>query len=548
MSRTPGIHTRRAAGLSAPRARGPAGSPPRPARRTTVAVAVVSTGLAWVGIMLTRLFVGGAVGMGDQGDGRRLLCQLGVRATVPFNADPSSFAYPTWVAHHWFGEACSADGAGSAFRSSQLWMLSMARHLTPILGLPGTLDLRAQGVICAVLVGVVVAALVAFAPGRLWLRVLIASLIGLLAADGMVADFFISPYTEPAELIATLALCPALLAMWRRGHTTWPSVAAVGFLGIVAIGAKPQAAALLPGLILALLWLPHQVRGAPDVARASQHRWRRAHPWLAGRVPGLTVALLLVGATAYFVDTVPAGLAQQDVYAEVFGEILPHSPDPAGDLRSLGADPRLASAVSTNPESPNSAARRIGYLRFRTEVTETKIVEFYLTHPTRLAGVGADGLKGVAQWRQNYLGSYSPHSGHPPGAIESRVDAYGTVLHHAWEPMLVLVWLLTLYVGVRTARRADLGPGVRAVGALAVFATVGSFFELWAVMISEGFADVYRHMALTNLLLALGLPLLIACAALRLRVQWRTGIEPPPGPSQPTHGVGAGTDQALRAR
>ncbi|MGI8750927.1 MAG: hypothetical protein ACR2MN_01150 [Acidimicrobiales bacterium] len=492
----------------------PAG-PARPA----VALAAAATGLAWVGVLLARLFAGGAVGMGDQGDGRRLLCQLGVRTTTTFNGSTSAYLQPTWIPHHWYGEACSADGAGGVFRSSELWLLSMAKHLTPALGLPGALDLRALGVICAVLVGMLVAALVVFVPGPLMLRVVVASLVGLLAADSMVAQFFISPYSEPAELIATLALSPALLALWRRGHTTWPSLVTVAFLGTVAIGAKTQAAALLPALIVGLLWLPHE---PARVLVAGGGRALRGGRWLIGRWPGLVVAGVLVGATGYFVVTAPVGLSQQDVYAEVFGEILPHSHDPAADLRALGADPSFANAVGTNPESANAVTLRPGYLKFRSQVTQARIVEFYLTHPDRLVAVGSDGLKGVDQWRQNYLGSYLYGSGHQPDAIEHRVGVYGVLFQHAWEPMLVVVWLATLYVGVRTALRRTLGPATRAVGMLGVFVAVGSFAEFWAVMISVGFPDLYRHMVLTNMLLALGLPVMAACAALRVRLRLST--------------------------
>ena len=487
--------------------------------RRSVALAAVVTGVAWVGILLARLFVGGAVGMGDQGDGRRLLCQLGVRTSTPFNGSTSAFLNPTWIDHHWYGEACSGDGSGGVFRSSQLWLLSMAKHLTPVLGLPGALDLRALGVICAVLVGIVVAALVVFVPGPVALRVVVASLVGLLAADSMVAEFFISPFSEPAELIGTLALCPALLALWRRGHTTWPSLAAVGFLGIVAIGAKTQAAALLPALVVGLLWLPHARGPRPS---AGGKRVLRVTRWLKVRVPGLLVSGLLVGATGYFVITAPVGLTQQQEYAEVFGEILPHSSDPAADLRALGADPSLASAVGTNPESANAATLRPAYLRFRTEVTQTRIVEFYLTHPDRLFAVGADGLKGVDQWRQDYLGSYLAYSGRPAYSIESRVGFYSAIFRHAWEPALVFVWAATLYLGVRTARRRTLDVTVRSLGMLGVFVALGCFAEFWAVMISNGFPDVYRHMVLTNMLLALGLPIMVAIATIRIRLRLRS--------------------------
>ena len=88
--------------------------PVRRGRGRHLIAAAVVTGVVWTGIVLARLFVGGAVGMGDQGDGRRLMCQLGVRNDAPFDANPSAFLYPTYVSHNWYGEACSADSAGGS--------------------------------------------------------------------------------------------------------------------------------------------------------------------------------------------------------------------------------------------------------------------------------------------------------------------------------------------------------------------------------------------------------------------------------------------------
>lgn len=482
-------------------------APHRPAPRSgraSLGVAATLTGLIWTGILLARIFVGGAVGMGDQGDGRRLLCQLGVRNDAPFDANPSAFVYPTWVSHQWYGEACSADGAGGLYRSSELALLSLARELTPVLGLPGELDLRALGVVCAVLTGLCVGALVLALPGALVLRVGVASLVGLLAADSAVAQFFVSPYSEPIGLLGLLALCPALLLLWRRGHTTWPTLIAVGFIATLTIGAKTQTAGLLPALLLALLWLPH----------------RRGQHWLLARLPGLALVLLLTGVAAYFVVTSPAGFTQQSVYAQVFGTLLPLSPDPEGDLRSLGADPSLVDASGSNPESPGAASQRLEYLDFREDVTTGKILLFYATHPARLLSTGSAGLRGVAHWQQDYLGSYLPDSGQPPGTIERRIDFYGSIFRDAFPLMLVLFWIGTLYVGLRTVRDRGLSAPEQALGRLAVFLAAASFSQFWTVMLIAGFPDVYKHMIFTNLLLALGLPVMLACTIVRGRAFW----------------------------
>ena len=477
---------------------------PTPVRRgcgRRLITAAVVTAVVWTGIVLGRLFVGGAIGMGDQGDGRRLMCQLGVRNDAPFDANPSAFLYPTYVPHTWYGEACSADSAGGIYRTSEIALLALAKALTPVLGLPGALDLRALGVIFAVLTGLCVGALVLALPGGLAVRVGVASLVGLLAADSAVAQYFISPYSEAAGLIALIALCPALLLLWRRGRTTWPTLAAVGFISAVALGAKTQTASLLPALLVAILWLPH----------------RRGGHWLVTRIPGLTLSALLVCLAGYFAATSPVGFAQQNVYGQVFGTILPNSPDPAADLRSLGADPSLADASGTNPESPGAASQRLEYLTFREDVTTVDYVRFYLTHPDRLVSLGGIGLQGVGRWRQDYLGSYLPDSGQQPLAIESRVNVYGSIFQDAFPPVLVLFWLGMIYIGIRTARDRRLSTPEQNLGRLSVFLAAGSFSQFWTVLIFAGFPDLYKHLIFTNLLLGLGVPIMVACVAVRSR-------------------------------
>lgn len=60
----------------------------------------------------------------------------------------------------------------------------------------------------------------------------------------------------------------------------------------------------------------------------------------------------------------------------------------------------------------------------------------------------------------------------------------------------------------------------QALGRLAVFLAAASFSQFWTVMLVAGFPDVYRHMIFTNLLLALGLPVMLACTVVRGRAFW----------------------------
>ena len=470
--------------------------------------------------MLARLFVGGAVGTGDQSDSRRLMCQLGVRALKPFTADPSTYVYTTWTSHRWYGEACGADGSGEPYYSSQLALLRLAKPVTRLLGYPGALDLRALGVICAVVVGVAVAALVLALPGSTRVRVGIASLVALAVADGSVAQYFISPYSEPAALVGIVALSAALLWLWRDGESTWPRLTLVAAVATFTMLAKPQLVALLPAVVLAMVWLPHR----PVHRDAGGHghepstgALRRLAAWAGKRWPALVAAAMVAAVSGAYLGASPRRFRELSAANSVFLEILPHSDDPAGDLRSLGVDPSLASASGTHVDSPRSALRTLPYLEFRTKVTQASILRFYATHPDRLPRLAGEGLRGMAAWRPKYLGTYTPDSGREPRARECRICVYAAVFSIARQQpgLFVGLWVATLAAGIAVLRNRRLAADERAVGRLSIFLVVAATSQFWTVMLSEGISDLHKHLVFTNFLTALCVPMLVACVFLR---------------------------------
>jgi len=478
------------------------------------------TGGTWTVIMLARLFAGGAVGTGDQGDSRRLMCQLGVRSFRPFGAVASKYVYTTWVSHQWYGEACGADGSGEPYHSSQLLLLRLAKPVTTMLNLPGTLDLRAVGLICAAVVGLAVAALVLVLPGSTRARVVIASLVALAVADGSVAEYFVSPYSEPAALLGIVVLSAALLWLWRDGESTWPRLIVAAAAATFTMLAKPQLVALLPAVVLALVWLPQRRGDAddPDHVRASSSNViGRIATWAATRWPALVACVMVTTAAAVYLGSSPRRFSEISVANQVFLEILPHSDDRSGDLRSLGVDPGLAAASGTDVASPRSALRMPSYLQFRAHVTQASIVGFYGTHPDRLPRLAWEGLRGIGVWRQDYLGTYTPDSGHRPGAQECRICVFGAVFSSTrHQPALILVlWAATLALGIAVLRDRLLGSPDRAVGRLAIILVLAAVSEFWATMLSEGISDLYKHLIVTNLLTALCVPILIACLVVR---------------------------------
>ena len=210
--------------LALPRPRSGEAPPPVVVPRPAPWRAALLVGAAVMTIMLVRLFAGGVVGLGDQGEGHRLLCSLGVADASAGDPAGPGYLHPSWPAHHWYGETCGAEGTGEPYHSTELWLLWPAKYLSALMfGDNGELDLRALGVLCSVLAGLLCAGLVLALRGPVWVRALVAGGIGTVFADSTFAGYFVSPYSEPAALLGTVGTLLALVVIWRRGCTTVPT-------------------------------------------------------------------------------------------------------------------------------------------------------------------------------------------------------------------------------------------------------------------------------------------------------------------------------------
>ncbi|MDN3026031.1 hypothetical protein [Streptomyces sp. S.PB5] len=482
--------------------------------RRSVRTAAAAAGAVWTVVMLLRLLLGGVVGMGDNGDAVRLLCPLGVVSDHPWNGEPSAHVYPTWVAHDWYGETCGAQGSGEQYYSSQQLVLALAKTLTPLLGLPGALDLRAAGLLLTLAFGAIIALLVVLLPGPLWLRLAVTAGFGLIMCDSAFAGFFISPFSEPGALVGLLLLCPALLLLWRRPDSPVGGIVLTTVAVLFTITAKPQMISLLPVAVVALLWFPSASRKGkrPVPARGSGPRLRLGR-WLAVRWPALIACVVLCGVTAGFAATQPKRLNLLVWYDAVFVEMLPNSPDPEGDLRALGADPRLVSATNSRMTDANSAARTPYWSDYQQNVTPAKIVLHFLKNPSRVVNMGARGVQAVSHPTLGHLGSYPPHSGHSAYAKESRITVVTRVFDgfRAVPALIPLLWLGTITLGATLASRTWARRSARAVGRMTVCVVLALLLQFWTVVLTEGASDLYKHMIFTDYLTALCMPLAALC-------------------------------------
>lgn len=493
----------------------------------------VAAGCLAVAVLLLHLFVPTVVGMGDQGDGQRLMCAFGVANTAPYDyAASTQYVFTQWVPHRWAGEACGAGGSGEPYVSSQMLLVWPAVVLTPLFGWGAGIDTRAVGIVCVLVFGVLVALFVAFLPGRALFRLIAAALVVAVVGDGVFARFFVSPYSEAACFLGVLAMVVCLLAMWRRGDPTWLGMLLFSLATVFTITAKTQMVALLPAAALALLWRPLRARrGRGDpVAQARRRRGdpdpRAGRPRPRGRVVprllGASLVVALAGVAVGYAAIQPRHFTLLNTYNAVFVEMLPHSPDPEGDLRWFGLPADWASSSGTTVASENAAVHRPDFPRFTEEVSQGRIALFYVTHPARLVGMADRGLEAMTQPVLGYVGAYPPDVGAEPWQQEHRFPVVVVVsaLLGTVPSAIVLLQIVALALGLGLAfRRRQLGDRAAAFGATVVVTAVATWAQFWAVMLSEGASEIYKHLLVTdllNMLLLVSIPLSAALLARRI--------------------------------
>lgn len=483
----------------------------RQTRGLPAAVWAGLVGLASGGFLAARLFVGGAIGMSDQGDGVRLLCSLGLRQGNPYNTSTTNYVYLTWYEHQWYGETCGATGSGESYDSSQLWILSVARWLTSVLGMPGELDLRAVGIVFCVIVAVAMGLLFLVLPGSLVARLLAVLAVMLVVADGAFAGYFVSAYSEPAALIGVLALVLAAFVFWRAERATWWAAALVGAACLFTITAKTQAASFLFTVIPLILW--RHTFGNSVRARLARRRQRgasvmRRHRLAAAvlsRWPALAISVVLIAATSAYLGAQPERFQVQNSYAAVFIEMLPHSPNPEQDLTRLGLDPDLVSSSGVPINAPGSASQELSFVGFEDKTSPLQTTLIYLRQPFRLIGMMGRGLTGMGVLRADYIYSYPTSAGNPPNSQECRIcvlqwtwktvfGAVGFLIFLATVAAIAICWRLAVIA--RDRRRA-------AVGAVGLLLATSSIVQFWVVMLTEGASDLIKHMFLANFMTAL---------------------------------------------
>jgi hypothetical protein len=456
---------------------------------------------ASLGLFIARFLVPTPVGQADNHDGPRVLCILGV--------GPATQGYSRWFQYAYFEFVPSAGCHVSRYPSSQLVPLELARVLTWVTGLPGTLNLIALGVLTCAIASFGIASLATGLRLRLWAQLIVAAVAWLIMADAAFFDVYASPFSEPAALIGLLLVAAGVVYLGRGWSETVFGLALAGSGGFLAILAKEQYLTLAVPVCLTLV-LASAVRSGGRGLRRFRTRQARAAIMVAALLVTMTAAYALWDRTSNYA----AGLHREQAVDVVFSEIITADDDHArADLRALGLPASWARYAGTNSFGHFSVRHDPLYPRYEAKLSDGTIAYFLLSHPRSIVSVGQRAAIYAQQLRVTYLGNYAPSAGHRPGATESRVVVL-TWLMHRLPRQLGLLWYVPLWTAMALIAIAALfvprGRAWRRDGAVLVLCMTGCAV---AAFIPAAYLDgisTSRHMVGMNMATALAFPISIA--------------------------------------
>ncbi|MFD9895822.1 hypothetical protein ACFWY9_41305 [Amycolatopsis sp. NPDC059027] len=437
------------------------------AREIRLGLGVLITSL---GVLLVRFLVPRPIGMADNGDGWRLLCQLGASQPDRPSEKFVRFAYG------------AAPECKSAYISSQSWLDKTASELGKLLGSSSVLNLLVLGVLCTVLLALGITAIVLGLRLSTRNRIIATALLLLVAGDSAFFGYVASVLSEGAAFIGILLLCGGLLLMNRAGAWRYAGAVVTVAGALIGINAKTQTLLLIPVFVLALLFVR-----APGVRGLA--RW--ALPLAVLAVAGTGTALMQSTG-----DPANAEYREANMYHVVFDAIVDGKHDSAADLAALGLPAEFAKYSGTGWWSAHPAHSDPLYPKYRDKISRRNVAHYYLTHPLRTVEIMQKSAQEVLTARVPNLGSFGEHAGQPPLAKEYRVPVVSGLTGFL-APLglffLLPLWIVVLWLGIRAFRRRS---GRRDLGVVTLMLLLFSVGQFLASGLGEGIEGV-KHQQLT---------------------------------------------------
>jgi hypothetical protein len=423
-------------------------------QRWRSAIRLTSFGRRWLaifaasfGLFMIRFLVPVPVAQADNRDGPRLMCGLGLV--------PATHGLPRFFKWAYFQYVTSPSCNGRApYPSSQVVLLEIARGLTPIFGLSGSLNMIALGVLTCAIAAVGIASLVLGLRIKLWAQLLIAAVLWLLVADSAFFDVFAGPFSEGAALVGLLLTAAGVLYLGRSWRSTVFGLVMAGIGGFLAILSKEQYLILAMPICLTIV-----------LATAEPGRWRRLERFRTreGKAAFGVAALLALLTAVYLGWDFTSHYGRRLHYIQavdmIFTDIVNKRSTAAPALRALGLPLSWARYAGRYYWHARSVRTNPHFFRYVSKFSDSNIARYLFTHPASIWTIGQSAAIQAQKFRVTQLGDYPAHSGHPPQTPESRVIVWTWLMHHLPHNLgfgwYLPVWgvMLALAIAVIAMRR-----------------------------------------------------------------------------------------------
>jgi hypothetical protein len=454
-------------------------------------------------LFLIRFLVPVPVAQADNQDGPRMMCgALDLRPVVP-HGDPRYFRYA------YFSYIPAANHCGrSVYLTSELVPLELARLLTPVFGVSGTLNLIALGVLMCVIASVAIASLATGLRIRPWAQILMAAVLWVIVADAAFFDLFASPFSEPAALVGLLLVAAGLVYLGRDRAASVRGLTLAGIGGFLVVLAKEEYLFLGVPIALAVVLASTRRDDGPGLRRFRAPQAKAALTLAAALLFSAAVFQLANMNGSYGKRTEPMRAVDT-----IFQHIVTRNDEAkAADLRALGLPAAWSKYAGSFYWAGHSVRDSPLYPRYEPKLTDARMAYYFVTHPGRIITVGEQAARLGLRVRVTTLGDYPPSAGHRPGAVESRVIVF-TWLAQRLPPGHALLWLVLLWLGMvavaLTALLRRRVPWHRDAAVVALCMTGCAIIGFIPPAYFDGISTA-RHMAVMNLALALAFAMSVA--------------------------------------
>jgi hypothetical protein len=480
-----------------------------------------------LGLFAIRLLVPVPVAEADDKDGPRLMCGLGVTKVTG--------GHPPYFRYAYFQYASTPACAGRApYPTSEIIPVELARVLTPVLGLTGTINLIALGLLMGAIAAAGIATLVTGLRIRLWARLLIAAAVWLVVADAAFFDTFATPFEEPATLTGLLLVAAGVTYLGRGWRATRFGLVVAGLGGFLAILSKEQYVILAAPICLTLV-LASGDRGLGRGLRRYRSRQTGAASLVAGVLALLSAAYIAWDYTSHY----GRRLHMIQAVDFVFSRIVTTRANALAGLRALGLPAAWKRYAGTYYWDTRSVRKSPLFSRYAAQFNDGNIAHYLLTHPGRALSIGQLAAIQAEQFRITSLGDYPVSAGHPKGAVESRVAVLSWLVHqlpqHLGLWLYLPLWAVLAVLAIVALRRP--GRPWHRDGAVLILCMTGCAFLAFIPPAYFAGISTTRHMVGTNLTTALALIVAVALAGSML---WPAltrdrakSTEPSPEPAAP---------------